>query len=233
MDVRRPAKAAADLPPVGLEQRFRRLLRGASGPVAGTVTVAILLAAACSLEHRHHVLTFFFDGVPPPATDVAAAETQKAGEGLLAEAVEPKAEAEAGKIFYNHPAYQQNRCGECHDVERGGLIKTAREGLCLTCHPEKPGKKKFSHGPMAVNGCLACHRYHRSAYPKVLVADAQTLCFHCHEMGELRTDEHHATMQKERCIDCHDAHGGDDRYFLIRKEGAVDVIPKEGAVDSS
>ena len=197
------------------------------------VSGAALLAGACALEQRHEILTFFFDGVPPLTTQLTTATQPETTEGLLPGAIEPKSEAEAGKKFYNHPAYQQNRCGECHDVERGGLVKTAREGLCLTCHPEKPGKKKFVHGPMAVNGCLACHRYHRSLYPKVLVTDAQTLCFQCHEMAELRTDEHHATMQKERCIDCHDAHGGDDRFFLIRKKGAVDVIQQEGAVDLS
>ena len=92
----------------------------------------------------------------------------------------------------------------------------------MTCHADNPKKKKYTHGPMAVNDCLACHHYHKSAHPKVLVADAQTVCFHCHETEELRTDEHHATIEKERCIDCHDAHGGDDRFFLIKKEEAVD-----------
>jgi len=195
------------------------------------VATALLLAAACSYEQGHQILTFFFDGVPPLKTEGSLVTAPEGPGGLQPGTGEPGAGAEAGKVYYNHPAYQQNRCGECHDAERGVLVKTAREGLCLTCHPEKPGKKKFSHGPMAVNGCLACHRYHRSQYPKVLVTDAQTLCFQCHEMGELRTDAHHATMQTERCIVCHDAHGGDDRFFLIKKEGAVDPNKKEGAVD--
>jgi len=205
-------------------------------PLAVTLTLigaAGLLAGSCSLERHHDILTFFFDGVPPLHAGASLEKSPGATEGLLPGQPGPIAEAEAGKVFYNHPAYQQNRCGECHDIERGVLVKTVREGLCLSCHPEKPGKKKFVHGPMAVNGCLACHRYHRSSYPKVLVADAQTLCFLCHEMGELRTDAHHATMQEERCIDCHDAHGGDDRYFLIKKEGAVDLRQPEGADDSS
>jgi predicted CXXCH cytochrome family protein len=74
---------------------------------------------------------------------------------------------------------------------------------------------------VAVNGCLACHRYHKSLYPGVLITDAQSLCYRCHVTKELTIDEHHATMEEERCIDCHDAHGGDDRYFLLPKAKAV------------
>lgn len=66
---------------------------------------------------------------------------------------------------------------------------------------------------------MACHAYHQSRYEKILIADAQTLCYGCHETGALSTDEHHATIEIERCIDCHDPHGGDERYFLL--PGAV------------
>ena len=185
--------------------------------------VAALIVAACSPEVRHRTLTFFFDGVPPLEVGIPHIEVQAPGDLLAGAALEPPERVEAMKRFYNHPPYKDNRCAGCHDVDAGGLLKTAREGLCQSCHPETPAKKKYVHGPVAVNGCLACHRYHRALHPKVLIDDAQTLCFHCHETGELRTDEHHATIEEEPCIDCHDAHGGDDRFFLIQKEETVDA----------
>jgi predicted CXXCH cytochrome family protein len=84
---------------------------------------------------------------------------------------------------------------------------------------------------VAVNGCLACHLYHKSEYPGVLVADAQTLCFHCHEEDAMRTDKHHATIEQDRCIDCHDPHGGDDRFFLTPQ--AQELVEKADAAESS
>jgi predicted CXXCH cytochrome family protein len=180
------------------------------------------VAAACSPETKYRTLVFFFDGVPPLDAGIAELGGETSETLPAAETLESPQRVEAAKRFYNHPPYWENRCAGCHDVDDGGLLKTAREGLCQMCHPEKPAKKKYVHGPVAVNGCIACHLYHKALYPKVLIADAQDLCFHCHVSEELRTDEHHETIETERCIDCHDAHGGDDRFFLIRKEEPVD-----------
>ncbi|MHC4697076.1 MAG: cytochrome c3 family protein [Planctomycetota bacterium] len=186
----------------------------------GTAAAGLVVAVACSREARHQVLVFFYDGVPP-----LHAAPPDLGIGLpdvsVDAAIAPPARADVRKRFYSHPAYLANRCGGCHDIEGGGLLKTVRLGLCQMCHPEKPAKKKFVHGPVAVNGCLACHRYHKSLHPGVLVTDAQSLCYRCHVTKELMIDEHHATIEEERCIDCHDAHGGDDRYFLLPKAKTV------------
>ncbi len=224
MDERRSCKLTAQCSPSRQEVCRTRPHRAARRAViVSTTTAAVLIAAAaCSHEAGHRVLVFFFDGVPPLETGVTDLAVETAGDALATTAIEPPQRVNAAKRFYNHPAYKQNRCPECHNVDGGTLIKTAREGLCQSCHPETPAKKKFVHGPVALNGCLACHLYHKSLHPKVLVADAQTLCFHCHEEGELRTDEHHATIKEERCIDCHDAHGGDDRFFLIPKADTVE-----------
>ena len=199
----------------------------AIAPVLLVTLTLLFTAAACSREVRHRVLTFFYDGVPhldagPAEPDAGTAESSE----VTAEG-EPGSRAKRGKKFYNHPAYWKNLCGECHEGDGGGLLKTAREGLCQTCHPDNPPRKKFVHGPVAVNGCLACHLYHRSEYPKVLVTDAQTLCYQCHVEEELITDKHHATIEEKRCIDCHDAHGGDDRFFLLPEAAAA------AAADSS
>jgi len=193
-------------------QRRRR----ATLPILFLASVsALIVAVACSRAASHRVLTFLYDGVPPLYAELAQYGPQLP-DPLAATKVDATGVViAAGTRSYSHPAYQRNLCGACHDAEGGRVLKTAREGLCQTCHPDKPAKKKFVHGPVAVNGCLACHHYHKAPYPKVLIADAQTLCFRCHVMEELRTDAHHATIQQKRCVDCHDAHGGDDRYFLL------------------
>jgi predicted CXXCH cytochrome family protein len=190
--------------------------------------VLLVAAAACSREVRHHVLTFFYDGVPPLDAGTAEPDAGASDTGQAVTVGAPASETERPR-FYNHPAFWRNLCAECHEGSGGGLLKTVREGLCQTCHPNNPPKKKFVHGPVAVNGCLACHRYHRSRYPKVLVTDAQSLCYLCHVNEELILGKHHETIEEKRCIDCHDAHGGDDRFFLL--PGVADEA--EAADDSS
>lgn len=199
------------------EHRNRTRATGERAPILLILLPGLLImAAACSREATHRVLTFLYDGVPPLDAGLPLPEVEMSE--ASAEATEDE-QAGRGKskrqAFYSHPAYRNNLCGGCHDVDRGRLLKTAREGLCQTCHPDKPPKRKFVHGPVATNGCLACHLYHKSRYPKVLITDAQSLCFRCHVNEELTTDKHHATIKEERCVDCHDAHGGDDRFFLL------------------
>lgn len=167
------------------------------------------------------MLVFLYDGVPPLDAEVAHVQVEEPEVSTASGPPGPPTRADAGKTFYSLPPYMENRCAECHNLDTGRLVKTVRQGLCRTCHPDKPPKKEFVHGPVAVNGCLACHHFHKSLHPKVLIADAQTLCLHCHEMDELRSGEHHATIEEERCIDCHDPHGGDDRFYLLPKAVAA------------
>ena len=196
---------------------LRKLTRYAAVFVATAATV-VAATTACSKEAAHRMLVFFYDGVPPLDARLpdAGAESGQAADG--GDAVEPSAGAVAAPIMYLHPAYRESRCGGCHVAEGGGLLKTAREGLCLSCHEhtEKPPPTKHVHAPVAMRDCLACHTYHKSRYEKLLFADAQTVCYSCHPTEELITDkEHHETIDEKRCIDCHDAHGGDDPFFLL------------------
>ena len=161
----------------------------AIAPVLLVAAAFLFTAAACSREVRHRVLTFFYDGVPSLNAGLAEPDAGMTESSEVTAEGEPGARAKKGKKFYNHPAYWKNLCGGCHEGDGGGLLKTVREGLCQTCHPDNPPRKKFVHGPVAVNGCLACHLYHRSEYPKVLVTDAQSLCYQCHVEEELITDK--------------------------------------------
>ena len=182
--------------------------------VVTTTAATVLITVACSRESRHKVLVFLYDGVPPLDAGNAEPKGVPQREKTLLAAGGDSSVASPKKDIYTHPLYWENRCGECHTAS-GRLLRTVREGLCIGCHFQKPSeKKKHVHGPAATNDCLVCHRYHKSKYKKILLADAQDLCSHCHTTEELIPDKHHATMDKERCVDCHDPHGGDDRFFL-------------------
>jgi predicted CXXCH cytochrome family protein len=193
--------------------------------VVTTTAVAILITAACSRESRHQVLVYLYDGVPPLDADRMEPASGPEEEGTTQAAGADPSVAKPKKDIYTHPHYWENRCGSCHNAG-GRLLRPVREGLCSSCHFQKPSeKKKHLHGPAATNDCLVCHRYHRSKYEKILVADAQTLCSYCHTTEELTQDKHHKTMDKERCVACHDPHGGDDRFFLL--PGVVPAGPSQ------
>ena len=206
----RPAPFTPFNPP---RRAARGSIRYCALAVFATTAAAVLIIVACSRESRHQVLVYLYDGVPP--LDADSVETARGmgketpgGVGMDSSA------SKAKKDIYTHPLYWESRCGSCHTTG-GSLLRTVREGLCSSCHFQKPAeKKKHLHGPAATNDCLVCHRYHRSKHEKILVADAQTLCSHCHMKEDLTPDKHHKTMDKERCVDCHDPHGGDDRFFL-------------------
>ncbi len=217
MGARRPDTSDAHRLPGQLDESHTHPRRVASRLLMLSVTAVavVVTTAACSRVLTHRVLSFLYDGVPPLESGIPQPEVEVSEASAEVVEGEPSGRREVLKKFYSHPAYRNNLCGGCHDAKGGRLLKTARQGLCQTCHPDKPAKKKFVHGPVAVNGCLACHRYHKSMYPKVLITDAQSLCYSCHVTEELVTDKHHATIEEKRCIDCHDAHGGDDRFFLL------------------
>src|SRR5512139_3378133 len=90
-----------------------------------------LLAAGCSPEARYRTLSFFFDGVPPPA----GSEPGMRGPGG------PQKEA-AGKVRpSSHGPYAARLCEACH--QRGGSNKLLLpvETLCLYCHDLNIQKK--------------------------------------------------------------------------------------------
>ena len=177
---------------------------------------ALLLLLACSKLNRHRFLSFFFDGVPPPVSNV------------VDQALEPirdpvdEADSQAGAVAqktrapvqYPHPPYRNGKCGSCHNPADGQLFKTARDGLCSSCHVELTRDRVYLHGPVAVNACLNCHHHHASIYPKVLLRGANETCTYCHNLDDLTSGSHHGTVEQDACVTCHDPHGGKNRFFL-------------------
>jgi predicted CXXCH cytochrome family protein len=171
-----------------------------------------LMVAACSPATRYRVLSFFFDGVPEPGQP--GAETPGPEAPLPEPTGEAGAEVAQRPRIIAHAPYRENRCRACHDATTGLLVKEVRDGLCLECHPHPADGAPYIHGPLAVNDCVACHDYHASPYPMLLLEDIHTLCFRCHERADLSPDPHDAMTEEQTCLACHDPHGGADRFFL-------------------
>mgnify|MGYP001560738352 FL=1 len=174
---------------------------------------AAALCAACSPTTRHRVLSFFFDGVPQPAS---APATSGAVTPESAAAVEPASGPTPVQRFFAHTPYRDNRCGGCHDFESGQLVRSVQDGLCLNCHSPIKASLRYVHGPVAVDDCTSCHHYHYASFPNLLLRNPTDTCLECHDRGDLGPGDHHATIGPQGCVACHHPHGGEDRFFLKR-----------------
>lgn len=172
---------------------------------------ALAVCTACSETNRYRVLSFFLDGVPPPGSRVTTTEGG-------AKAPTPTGGVDAGRPvvprkLFAHTPYRENRCQGCHDLDSGQLARSLSDGLCLTCHAAVVSKP-FVHGPAAVSDCTACHHYHASPFPKLLLVEPNATCLNCHDRDDLSGGEHHAGIDQRTCVECHDPHGGTNRFFV-------------------
>jgi predicted CXXCH cytochrome family protein len=85
----------------------------------------------------------------------------------------------------------------------------------VKCHAAEFLKKPFVHGPVAVGACATCHKPHSSTEPKLLLADANTLCKTCHpDTGKAEEGLHLHKAMDVGCVNCHDAHASDHKFQL-------------------
>lgn len=188
--------------------------------VLTAIVAACLAAGACHPATRYRVLSFFFDGVPAPTAPgekgaspgtTEAAATPDAPSG----APQPSPPPAVARLVSIHPPYRDTRCGSCHLIDSGRLIRTPREGLCQSCHTNIPGEARYVHGPVAVSDCLACHHHHASYAPSMLRTDPSSVCLRCHNRTGLLERGSHVTLDQQHCWECHNPHGGADRFFLV------------------
>ena len=187
---------------------------------AGMLTV--LVWGGCSVEKHYALLSFFFDGVPEPATPEEQALAQRAGERPL---------PGGGQLVSAHTAFLDRRCAECHgDRASFGFTTTGFSDLdarvCAKCHAGVE-QAPHPHGPVAAGVCLACHDPHASRYPLLLVDTSPALCLSCHQHeleGSLATPIH-ADLSRD-CLECHNGHGSDRPYLLRPPDTwAADIPP--------
>lgn len=172
--------------------------------VVACVCVVAVLSIGCNATARYEVLSFFFDGVPPP-TAAGAPEGQQAAI--------PANAAQRRRVGYRgHGPYAAKLCNGCHESAATNALVAPREQLCFRCH-EFRVDKRYVHGPLASGGCLACHDPHSSQYRYLLVSESDSFCFHCHDRQTVARIGAHGGIE-EQCTACHNPHMSDKKYLL-------------------
>jgi predicted CXXCH cytochrome family protein len=160
-------------------------------------TALILLVGGCTVQTRYQVLTFFFEGVPPPGSKPAGAAAA-AAETRLAQPVS------------FHSTFRKDQCTECHVDKTKPLIQPIPD-LCWKCHPRPSGEHPWNHAPERVGDCLACHVGHETMMPRLLVVGGQELCHKCHRAVYVELLPKHKGLALDACLSCHPYHEGGTR----------------------
>ncbi len=178
-----------------------------------SIFLVIPYLTGCSSTRRHHVLNFFFDGVPGPNEDLAfnpASDTLIVADSSDIAGIQ---NPEVQLLVYHVPA-KEKQCDACHDHNTMGKLTMPQPEVCYQCHDDFSGIFQSLHGPVAGGYCTACHDPHMSAAAKLLIRTGQSLCLHCHQQDQVLSNEVHKEIDNAECTTCHNPHGGDDRYML-------------------
>lgn len=98
-------------------------------------------------------------------------------------------------------------------VPRGGCVTT-------DCHPGVKAAP-FTHGPVGVDACDACHKEtDPSRHAFEWVRQGAELCGFCHQL-ELDGKHVHQPVAEGQCVQCHSPHGGANRFMLRGGAGAA------------
>ncbi len=161
----------------------------------------VVLLCGCTAQTRYEVLSFFFDGVPPPESQaVRDARAGAAGRGTN----------KLAELGSQHGPYAAKLCTACHDENTNALL-LPKETLCRNCHDLQLGRRP--HGPVVSGGCVVCHDPHRSSYRYLLVSPAKEFCMYCHDPKDIYAEDAHRGMTVS-CTECHNPHGSDNTYLL-------------------
>lgn len=173
---------------------------------AAIVLLSLALVGAwigCSPNERYKVLTFFFDGVPPPNALTGHAGS---GPGGLA-------------VVITHKPFADQDCNACHIGGIGSALYSPASAavspqVCLKCHQDVPHQYPVMHGPVAAVECLFCHAAHESSYPALLWKKSPDVCMQCHTRELLDPAQPEHMNPNADCLTCHDAHGGQQHGLL-------------------
>lgn len=182
---------------------------------AAVLILCGLAVVACSPMTRYQVLSFLFDGVPPPPGHVAEPRpredrgrpTSAFAAGLRTireEAIRPQAPPRIASV---HEPYQERNCGLCHDMTHSGMKDPARDAsLCDRCHLDQRQEQGWDHGPINLGTCIPCHVPHASIHEHLLSVPVPDLCLDCHVDVTPASHEDHDVENFNNCVECHDPH---------------------------
>ncbi len=132
-----------------------------------------------------------------------------------------------GDITSDLPEYKFHReeekkpCVKCHKLEvplqdKSGIGQSA---ICAACHTGFSGRI-FTHGPIAVGGCLPCHDYQSFPNKYELRSQGAVLCYSCHDRVREQVSKSsyiHGPVAAGYCVVCHDPHGANERFLLVKR----------------
>ncbi len=171
------------------------------------------LYAGCSEVTKYHVLSFFFDGVPPPeGMEPKEVVGPERAEGEPDQASQPR----KPEVFFYHAPWQQGQCSECHDVRTSYQVSADGAELCRKCHGVyfRYEKSDWVHGPVALGQCSFCHEAHKSEHRNLLTASETDLCLRCHQASDVLQQPYHKAAEEGPCSRCHDPHLAGNRLLL-------------------
>jgi predicted CXXCH cytochrome family protein len=196
------------------DRRARLHPRDALVLVVGLL-VLVLEAGCISPERRYRVLSFLFDGVPPPGA-VAPEEPATASSSPRKRTARARTRARA-PVFIRH----EPDCDECHDGDRGShTLALPKDELCWDCHDSEDFEGEVVHGPVAAGECTGCHSPHKSQFDYLLLSKGSAVCARCHDASTFPGMAAHLTDQGDDCLGCHNPHAGDREYMLLEEARA-------------
>ena len=179
------------------------------------------IPSGCDEETTYKVLSFFFDGVPKPGTENSIDEFVR----TLADTTDDSTKQNIVVVnqrppepeLFIHKPYKERRCDDCHQSGFGQKLKAARvDLLCQTCHVDFAVKRKYTHGPVAVGQCLACHNPHVSKNKYLLLREGEKTCTYCHEEIDRVSVTEHQAQEPLACGSCHSPHFSDtNKKYLL------------------
>ena len=110
--------------------------------------------------------------------------------------------------------------GDLPDLSRRNFGAENSAG-CLTsgCH-QQLAKKRWVHGPIAVQACGQCHEETSQLAEEHQFnteQDGRQLCLSCHP-AEAADEFIHGPFGDGNCVQCHDPHGGTEKNYLLHHE---------------
>ena len=106
------------------------------------MVVVLIYLSGCSSAYRYKTLSFFFDGVPNPATEL---NNQSKDTIINVKTSDVFAQNPTSKLppkMNFHAPYQDKACESCHDQSKMGKLNKDMPELCYQCHENLNNKYK-------------------------------------------------------------------------------------------
>ena len=187
------------------------------------IIISVLLPAGCDQTTRYKILTFFFEGVPPPGSRERAralANKRSSEESTDVTTAKDKTVRVTKRIRSSRHAPVRD-CSKCH---RGSIRKREKQliepipDLCYSCHKVDYYRNPYVHGPVAVGACLFCHDPHQSGFLHLQKASQPDLCYQCHLRQDIQEIPGHQETKDVICTKCHDPHSSSKKKLIISRD---------------